>query len=214
MRVLARIIDFGVGLAVIASINEMYSAASFLRDDKKLYRTDVKMFCNRASEAASKHEAEIRKNMKSADFWRDYSDKVIDEAETDIAHFRVAIKTELDNAHIPNSNLFSYIECARTLLDVSVAMFDANVEKIEKECGRNFAKDFKEYRVYDVLSLWSEMCDILYKGYNADLNTENVTKMFDKLSKKLSEGDYIQPCMDEAFRNNPDFKNEIFVREE
>lgn len=201
----AKVIDFGVGLSVIAALNDVYSAAAKLRDNKKLYRMEIKRFCNMAVKQAGIRECEIKKNMSHKAFWSDYSDKVIDEAETDITLFRIAIKQELDKCNIQNSDIISHVECARTLLEMSIVQFDAMIESAQHKCGRNYRNDFAEFRVSDVFASRSRMCDILYQGYSIDLNTENVIAMFDGMSKKFAEGEYIHACMEEAIRNNPDF---------
>lgn len=201
----AKVIDFGVGLTVMAALNEVYSAASMLRDYKKLYRNEVKRLCNIAVEKADLRRGEIKGKMKHVGFWSDYSDKVIDEAEPDITAFRIAIKQELDKAKIPNSDIISRIECARTMLDMSIIQFDAMAETAQDKYGRNYRNDFIEYRASDVFTWWGKMSDILYKSYSLDLNTKNVICMFDRMSQKFAEGEYIQACMTEAIRNNPDF---------
>jgi len=201
----AKVIDFGVGLTVMAALNEVYSAASILRDYKKLYRFEVKRLCNIAVEQADLRRNEIKSKMKHVGFWSDYSDRVVDEAEPDITAFRIAIKQELDNAKIPNSDIISRIECARALLETSIVQFDSMTETAKNKYGRNFRKDFVEYRATDVFSSWSKMSDLLYKSYKLDLNTKNVIGMFEKMGRKFEQGDYIQACMTEAIRNNPDF---------
>ena len=215
MRWTARTVDFGVGLSVIAAINELYSAQSLLLDRPDLFHYGVRRLGNLAVHAASRREVEIKCNMKDQSFWLDYSDRIIHEAKTDITLFRVAIKTELDKAHFPDSHLYSYIECARVLLEMSITQFDCIMEKAQQQWGRDYKKDFLEYRLGEESRYWNKMCEELYKGYDIDLNSEHVTSMFNKMCMKFADGAYIDACMAEARKKNPNFlSNVIDVKEE
>lgn len=209
----AKVVDFGVGLSVIAAINEVYAASGYLRDRPDLYRFKVKGFCNLAVKSATLMENEIKNSMKSQSFWLDYSDKVIDEAEQDILLFRLSVKQELDNAKIKDSQLLSFVECARVMLDMSVKLFDGVMEASREKFGREYKKYFTEFRCGDVFWFWEKMCELLYKGKNVDLNTNNIKGLFDKMCDKFAGGEYIHACLEEAQRNNPEFvENEVEVK--
>lgn len=202
----AKVVDFGVGLSVIAAINEVYAASGYLRDHPDLYRFKVKHFCNLAVKSATLMENEIKNSMKSQSFWLDYSDKVIDEAEQDILLFRLSVKQELDNAKIKDSYLLSFVECARVMLDMSVKLFDGVMEASREKFGREYKKYFTEFRCGDVFGFWEKMCELLYKGKTVDLNTNNIKGLFDKMCDKFAGGEYIHACLEEAQRNNPEFE--------
>jgi hypothetical protein len=211
----SKIVDFGVGLMVTAAINEMHNAYTMLVDRKDLLKGKTKQFCNRAFKEAKLREIFIKENMVSKQFWLDYSDRVIDEAQNDITFFRIAVKQTLDNAKIKDSVLISYIETARTMLDMAVEQYKSIMEQAKKKYGRDYSKEFASYRLDSVFYWWNQMCGILYKGYSADLNNEYTTGMFDRMCKKFAEGEYIQACLQEAYNNNPDFvDNSIKVKEE
>lgn len=215
LKWVSRIVDFGVSLAVISAFNEMYSALYHLRTNKKIFRFTVKKHCNQAIEAALIREQELKSNMINKSFWLDYSDHIIDEAAPDIAKFRSAIKNELDKTALCSSELYSYVECARVLLEMSVKQYDGVMEECKKKFGRDFSSDFKEYRVGDIFLKWNRMCDLLYEGINIKTNTEETDEAFLNMQKKFADGSYIQSCMDEARRNNPDFmENTIIVKDE
>jgi len=205
MRWTARTVDFGVSLSVIAAINELYSAHSMLLDRPDLFRQTAKRFGNLAVSAASRREVYIKSNMKDQSFWSDYSDRVIDVAESDITLFRVSIKSELDRVKFPDSDLYAFIECARVLLEMSITQFDCIMKKAKDRWGRDYKKDFLEYRIGEVSGHWNKMCEELYKGFDIDLNSEQVTCMFNKMCMKFAEGSYIDACMAEAHKKNPNF---------
>ena len=205
MRWTARTVDFGVSLSVIAAINELYSAHSMLLDRPDLFRQTAKRFGNLAVSAASRREVYIKSNMKDQSFWSDYSDRVIDVAESDITLFRVSIKSELDRVKFQDSDLYAFIECARVLLEMSITQFDCIMKKAKDRWGRDYKKDFLEYRIGEVSGHWNKMCEELYKGFDIDLNSEQVTCMFNKMCMKFAEGSYIDACMAEAHKKNPNF---------
>lgn len=209
----AKVVDFGVGLSVIAAINEVYAASGYLRDRPDLYRFKVKHFCNLAVRYATLMENEIKSSMKCQSFWLDYSDRVIDEAEQDILLFRLSVKQELDNAKIKDSQLLSFVECARVMLDLSVKLFDGVMDASKEKFGKDYRKNFLEFRIDSVLGFWEKMCEVLYRGKKVDLNTPHVKGLFDKMCDKFAEGGYIQACLEEAQKNNPEFEeNEVEVK--
>ena len=154
LKWVSRVVDFGVSLAVISAFNEMYSALYHLRTNKKIFRFTVKKHCNQAIEAALIREQELKSNMINKSFWLDYSDHIIDEAAPDIAKFRSAIKNELDKTALCSSELYSYVECARVLLEMSVKQYDGVmeeckevldnlIEQVENYVRRNYSRDSK-----------------------------------------------------------------------
>lgn len=214
LKYTARVVDFGVGLAVTSSINEMYNAHAFLAAREDLFKGEIKHCCNNAFKEAKRKEFLIKENMRNKQFWLDYSDTVIDEAETDILLFRLSIKQTLDNTRIEDSELISYVETARVMLEMATEQYKCIMDLSQKKFGRDYSNDFTEYYMGKAFFWWGKMCDIVYKGKKVDLNNTNTTGMFDRMCKKFAEGEYIQACVEKAQENNPDFKeNKINVIE-
>lgn len=214
LKYTAKIIDFGVSLMVKAAINEVVTAYIYLRERKDLFRFEVKHLAKVAIKESDRKEKELLEMMKNKQFYDDYSDAIIDYAQNDITKFRIGIKSVLDKAKIPNAELFSHIECARVMLDMSVAQFGNIMEDVKGKFGRDYTQDFSEFCVSRLFRHWSMLCDKLYKGYDVDLNTPEVQGLFDVMCKKFAEGEYIESCLKVAYQNNPDFtKNEIEVKE-
>lgn len=212
LRWVARVVEFGVGLEIASAFNEMYCAVALLREDK-LYSKEVKRECNKALEQAAIREEWIKKNMANKQFWLDYSDYIIDLASQDITMFRIAIKQALDDGKHKKSTLLSYVETARVLLEMSTQQFDLVMEDALTRYGRDYRKDFAEYRVTNVLFSWTRMCNYLYKGSDVNLNTERTSKAFEALCSKFGAGAYIEPCIAKARESNPDFANQVKVME-
>lgn len=211
LRWISKVIDFGVGLSVRATTNEMLNAYLYLRERSDLFRHRVKMLCNAAMGAAKHSETCIKSNMKSRDFWEAYCDRVIDSAERDILMLRIAVKQELDNVGCEDSDLLSRVETVRIMLDMSTKQYECAMEECRNKFGHNYFKDFEEYYMRTTLNAWDKMCDLLYSGIKVDLNTERVEKSFDAMCKKFAEGMFIDECLAEAQRQNPGFFNDIKV---
>lgn len=203
MKRTAKVIDFGVSLAMTSAFNEMYTALTILRFRRDLFKHQVKRDANMAYQSARRQETLLKTLMQNTGFWLDYSDKVIDEAANDVTLFRIAIKQELDSGGFDDSELYSYIECARVLLILSVRMFDTVIKEAKKDSGKDYTDVFIEFRAGDACDKWGRMCDILFQRVGIDLNTDRVNKAFDALYRKLTEGEYIQACLNEANKNNP-----------
>lgn len=208
----ARVVDFGVGLLVTAAVNEMHNTYALLVERRDILHGKVKRFCNNAFREARIRTSTIKDNMVNKQFWLDYSDRVIDEADNDITMFRIAIKQTLDNANAKDSEIISHAETTRTMLDLAVGQFDEIMKLSKERYGRDYSSVFSEYRLNAVLYWWTQMCDILCKGIKADMNNKNTTGLFDKMCDKFGSGAYIQACLQEAYKNNPDFiENSIAV---
>lgn len=210
----ARAIDFGVGLSVTAAINCLYYAYGCLLERRDLFRLKAKRWGNSAVDAAGRMENRIKSIMQDKSYWEDYTDKVIDESDKDVNLFREAIENELIKANFPDARLFSFIECARVLLEMSVMQFDCVIETAEERYGHNYKSTFGEFRAGDVFRAWDQMCDELYGGYNINLNTQQVIDAFENINRKFGRGEYVDACNYAAMENNPDFtENDILVRE-
>ena len=212
LRWTARIMDFGIGLALVAAFNEIRSSYAFLRESK-VFRQGVKRDTNLVLRMVKAREAEIRSIMKSKSFWDDYSDTVIDEANNDVTLFRVAVKSVLDKGGFKESNLVSYMETARVLLEMTEQHFDAVIKDAKERYGRNYTKEFCCYDTEVIRRAWEKVTDAVYVGVPIDLNTDNVKAAFSRMDKKFAEGAYIQECLKVAMDSHPEFtENKVEVK--
>lgn len=208
----AKVIDFGVSLTVATALNELYTAHMMLRERKDLYRRDVKRLANIAIDKAKLRRGQMLSTMRSREFFDAYSDKVIDLAEHDVTIFRISIKQTLDDHRAEDSDLISYIETARTMLDMATIHFGEVCKHAREEYAPyDYASAFSEFNCSDVLTAWQKVCDILYaRESSIDLNTDKNLKVFHMLANKFADGDYVDECMKEAHEACPGFiKNAI-----
>lgn len=206
--------DFGVSLEVVSAINEARNAGVLLQERKDLYRQTVKHNFNDAIKSMSLQESEIKYLMVNKKFWEEYSDPIIDLANTDITRFRIAIKQTLDDANYRDSELISHMETARVMMDMSIKQWDVIVEEARAKYGRDYSNEFMEYRLTKAYASWSKMCDVLYKGVSIDLNNDMIDGLFQEMCRKFAEGAYVDQCLKEAQKTNPDYENIIVVKEE
>jgi hypothetical protein len=213
LRWTARIIDFGIGLSVTAAFNEIRNSYACLIESP-LFRQSVKRDTNNVMRMIKQRECEIRSIMKDKSFWDDYSDTVIDLANNDVTLFRVAIKSVLDKGGYRDSNLVSYMETARVLLEMSEQHYDGVMADARERYGRNYSAEFACYDMEPIRRAWEKVTDAIYVGSPIDLNTREVKAMFARMDKKFAEGEYIKECLKVAMDSHPDFmENKIEVKD-
>lgn len=214
LKWIAKLMDFGVSLEVVIAINEARNACVLLQKRKDLYRQTVKQNSNAALKAMTLQEAEIKSLMIDKKFWEEYSDPIVDLANADITNFRSAIYDTLEESGCKNSELISHIETARVLMDMSIKQWDTVIEEAHTKYGRDYSKEFDEYRLTKVFFLWDKVCEELYTGVSVDLNNARIDGLFKEMCDKFAEGRYVEDCLKEAQKTNPDFANAVVVKEE
>lgn len=214
LRWAAKTIDFGVSLTLIAALNEVNTAYIMLRERKDLFRQKLKKLANIAATKADQQKATVLASMKDRNFFDIYSDKVIDLAEDDITKFRIGLKQTLDDNKHPDAELISYIEVARTMLEMAMHQFWKVIGTAREDFGGYpFGKYFHEFDSTDTLAAWEKVCDIVYQGKTINLNTERNEQLFNALGIKFAEGDYVDICLKEAMISDPEFKNHIITKD-
>ena len=222
LEYIAKAMDFGVSLTVMAALNELLSAIYYLRESR-YYRHQVKGLVNETLRRADAKKNLIVSMMNNKGFWAEYSDRVIDLAESDISEFRNSICRHLDREGVSDSVLFSYVETARIMLDMAVNQWQAVVDEYHSRYGA-FRQDdygriiaewvdhsayYTEYKLDDVFTVWRKVCVLLYRNLDIDLETPDTNELFLSMCKKFAEGEYIDDCLDAAKVYFPDFVNEI-----
>lgn len=210
----ARCVDFGIGLMVASSINEMTTTYSFfLIERKDIFKGQVKFCCNNAFKEAKRTEYEIKAQMVNKQFWLDYSDTVIDVAAEDVKKFRTAIQDTLEEYGVKDAQMLSYVETTRVLLNLAVEQYKVIMNRAREKFGRDFSDVFKEYRLDKAFYWWQRMCEVICQG-KGELNNEKTNILFDTMCQKFIAGEYIQACLKEAQKNNPKFiENKVEVKE-
>lgn len=216
LKYCAKVMDFGVSLTLTAALNELLNAYLLIRDNKDIYKQQVKFYVNQAEKSASLQKATIMCAMRHRKFYDDYSDKVIDLAEKDIDNFRNSIIDLLKKNNHKDCELIAQCEVTRVLLVLAKQHYDTTLQATKEKFQCRLADTFQEFNCISVLGSWNKVCSILFKNRpSTDLNTDEIKKQFDILAKGFSDGAYVDECKKEAMALNPDFKeNDIKIKEQ
>ena len=216
LQYIAKVIDFGVSLAIASAFNEMLNAQLLLAQTP-LHRQRLKQALRLGYNKANMHTNLIRSCMADVAFYNEYADAVVDYAHNDITLILASLKQTLDNANVPYSLAIAQTELARILLHLARLQFLDAIEATKKKFGYDYAKYFTEFDISDVCAAWDKVCNLTHslggKKFNVDLNTKENELLVQKISKKFVEGDYIDDCLAEARVVKQDFNNEIIVKE-
>lgn len=211
----AQILDFGTSLCIRVATNEMNYCYAILKDDKRLFKQQVKKYANNALSLADKKEITLKSIMTHRKFHDDYSDTITDAARNDVTMYQLAVFRLFEDAGIAHAELFSHIETARTLLEIAHLHYKSTIELAEARFLRCYNKEFREFDFLDVYQAWGLLCDALYPRKSLDMNTPSVKSCSNILCKKFGSGDYINKCMKVACEENPEFDyNEIIISQE
>lgn len=207
MKIVAKSVDFGVSLEVVSAFNESRSALFMLQQDKSLFRHGVKHLATEISRAITNQEQIIKSTMQHKGFFFEYSDAVIDVCYEDMTLFRSSLKKVLEAEGVLKAELFSYVETARVMCELSVMHYDTIMSDFRSKGYRDYTKDFLEYRIGGISQKWEKMTDLLFKGWDINLNTDETKEYFNRLGEGFSKGKYIEPCIKLACEKYPEFKN-------
>lgn len=213
LQYIAKVMDFGMTLTLTCAFNEMLNAHIML-SSTPMYRHQLKLALKRAERAAELHRRAISYNMRSREFYDNYSDTVIGSADNDITLLRISIKQTLDEAGATHSHAIAYVEVAHTLLGIAKAQFDEVIKSVRTKFGRDYSAEFAEFCPKDVCAEWEKVCRMLYGSIDADLNTPRSVALMEVLCEKFMGGEYVQQSLDEAARHDNEFANEITLSEE
>ena len=207
--------SLGVSLTVASAFNELYTAHMMLRERPDIFRNQVKRFANEAEQRARRKRTQMLDIICNRQFFDTYSDKVIDLAESDITKFRIGIKQTMDDAGYQDSELVSYIETARVMLTAAALHFNEIMQQAREKFGSyDYEEAFCEFNPQDVQKSWGRVCSALYSSViDIDLNTPRNEKAFDILCDKFAQAKYVNACLEEAHKEQPEYVESLLVVE-
>ncbi|SFG75433.1 hypothetical protein [Prevotella sp. KH2C16] len=214
LRYLSKCYDFALSLSISLALNELDTAAGMLRDGR-MFRHGLKKYVNNAVREGDRRRAAITGYMVSRGFFESYADRVIDLAEKDIAGFRNSVRRVMEKHGIGDAGLYAQVETARCLLQACVLDFRGIAEEARKKFGVARSGDFAEYDVSAVYYWFGKAADILYADIDRvhgdiELRTPATARMFNRIHRKIADGEYIGGCMETASEEHPEFmRNEI-----
>lgn len=218
LRYLSRCYDFALSLCISLALNELDTSIVYLREQKN-FKHQLKYFANNSVKQSDLKRAQIRNIMASKGFFDSYADKVIDLAGRDIKSFRSSLEKVISKHGIENAALYAQVETTRCLLQSCVLDFRSIGEDAKKKFGKDRSDVFKEYDISSVYHWFEKATEIIYKNVddthgNINLKTPTTSRLWNKIHKKIADGEYITECMKAANEEHPEFmSNEIKIKE-
>ncbi len=211
LRWMARVMEFGVSLSCTVAINELFTAHMSLREDRLLYRREVKMAANNAIKKAEIKKGNIMSAMKDEVFYDAYSDLAIDLSEDLMSMLRFNIKQELDKARHPKAATMADVETARVMLFLAKQQYDSVLQEAKDrwDLPDRMLQNWQEFNMKDILDFWEKTCDMIYRGKSVNLNTPNILSVVEKIGRAFGDGEYIEICLQAARQARPNFFNDI-----
>lgn len=218
----AKVIDNGVSLITTAGIHWCRNAIQRLRETS-YNKGRIKHLINVLYAELKQKEIVMRSVMVSPKFYDAYTDAVIDASDEDVEKFRRTIIRSLKKAGIENEEALSTIETARVVLHIAKHLYEEAIAKIRKDAGvvrtpdgrivaRNYDEMFSNMRPHRLVMAAENLANNLYEGMACDLNTKESKRIWRAMARRFEDGVYIKACLKEAFKECPEFKNEIKVK--
>lgn len=215
LQYIAKVIDFGVSLAIASAFNEM-SNAQLLLSKTPIHKQALKRALRLAIKKSEVRFGLIKNSMADVRFFEEYADAVIDCDNNDIVLLRTSLKQTLDKANVPLAFEIAQVELARILLHIARMQFADAMDAARKKFGFNYDSYFTEFDVTGVCAAWEKVCNITHKHsgkkFKVDLNTKETDTFVQQISKKFMQGEYINDCLAQARVTNADFCNEIIIK--
>lgn len=135
----------------------MVEAREVLKNNKKLYRQQIKRDINSAFAAYDKWNGEMKRKLCGANryqLWLDISDSVDEKLRPDVQKLFYSIDRWLLKYDIPDHTLKAHMQTVVTLIDIFIAAFDVIFDKIREKIGFDVRSLFKGANFRDIAFYW------------------------------------------------------------
>lgn len=191
--------------------NAMEDAIAQLRKSKH-YKQDVKYWTRMAREAYNEYERALRLKLQSHgawNFWMDFADEFYERVKIHVLKLRIAIKQNLDNNRVPESELLSYVQAADIIIQWTIANFDGYFQGKQETTGINLAPQFAPARLKGVAKWWGEITAVLMKKVWFDfLHDERCVNALQCMINQLLLVDNLNKAGETALAMNMDLVQE------
>lgn len=174
------------------------------------FRHDVKSNLNKCVKMYFDYEKRHLTNFENNKrLFLDYLDYVENNIQKDVDIFRISIKSLLDKYGETESELKSYVEAARTLLNLACHIYDAQIDVAREKAP---TIDYNSYmypaRLTGVAKHFENAADVICKTRKdvvIDLNEDkNCVLAFRTIQAKITSEDFINKAGYEALKLNPE----------
>ena len=207
---------------VIGAVNTIAGKAMFEAIERvktsPYYRHTVKYELNQAARLYYAYEKLHMTNFGDRrQLFYDYLDQAEEDIQKHVNILRMSIKAMLDKYGQTETELKSYVETGRTLLDYACHIYDTQIEIANSRCPDvDFNKWMNPARLTGVLKHYENASDIICKtesDVTIDLNADkNVKLAFEIIQTKVTSEDFINRIGYEALELNPECRK--YVNEE
>lgn len=139
----------------------MVDAREVLKQNKKLYRQQIKRDINSAFAAFDKWNAEMKSKLEGANryqLWLDVPDAVDEKLRPDVHKLFYSIDRWLLKYDIPDHTLKAHLQLVVTLLDMFTATFDKLFDAIQERIKIDIRSLFKGANFRDISFYWKRAC--------------------------------------------------------
>lgn len=207
---------------VVGAVNTIAGKAMFDAIERikatPYFRQSVKFELNQAARLYYAYEKLHMTNFGDRkQLFYDYLDQAEADIQKHVNILRMSIKAMLDKYGQTETELKSYVETGRTLLDYACHIYDTQIEIANSRCPDvDFNKWMNPARLTGVLKHYENASDIICKtegNVTIDLNKDkNVKLAFDIIQTKVTSEDFINRVGYEALELNPECRK--YVNEE
>lgn len=178
----------------------------------------VKKNCRAAQEAYTRYEKRLKETLQAAQdrwsYWLDFADLYQERAARHVSNLRLAIKQVMDNSKVKQSELYSYVLTADTLLQYSIKNFDRYFKENAKRYGVDVSRIYRPARLDGVLRKWDEVRRLVVEdpeGEDVDFNSDERCRLAVKcLDTQLHSPDFINGVGEEVIKElHPEMLEEL-----
>lgn len=192
----------------------LYDAKNVLSENKKIWRHEIKHDMKAACKAYDDYEhLHIQNFGDRYQLFLDYLDSVEDEIQPHIDRLRIAIKQALDKYNEPDSDIKSYVETARVIVEYSCKIYDMLLKKAKEKSGIDFNNLMRPARLTATLNNIDKVATRVCKLNNVtdiDLNNDDNCRLaFRVIENKLTSEDFINRTGYEAITLNPESRKYV-----
>lgn len=186
--------QFNVPLSSIAALNEMWAAASKLRDRKDVCRHELKRYVTRAIERGDRQKTLLMHYMDDRGLMEEFTDNIVDVTAADVKTLRNCIREKMAAHGVEEAELVAWVEVTRQLMILATQHFNAVMTQAQRKFQHDYTPYFRALRMDGVRDAWHFVANAI--DPMPDLTTEDdVIDRLKAISTNYAKGTYLQECI-------------------
>lgn len=157
-----------------------------------LFRQRTKQLAKQVINEQEEYEKTVNSIIKEkSEFFADANERFSCEIKRHVAILYYSIKREFDKHELPQSDILTRMETARTLCDFACQQFDRRMEELTRHDARFQGFHLDYLRLTNLLRLMNLLMQTFRIPSVVDLNTTDCLTSIDILAQKLMDGSLI-----------------------